>query len=333
MVDEPEFANQITVGDFTFFNGGAFPSNAAAFEKSISPLGVGSSARLACDYKIETNGVKNIDLLDGVLDKWSPSDQRTRGTCTAFAVVACMELLHLRKGNKIDFSTQFLYWSMREKYPEPSVPYWEQGATRAGQALKVVEEFGCCTKESLDYPFELDPANISGPAPDEKAFNEATKYKARNVDYYFRDLDGKIPNLADTIVKHLESGRPVAVGLPMYRITDVVYPDGFTNKVTLRTGVVKGPPSVCDLDPNMAAEMVSAHQVCVVGFQLDSNAPGGGWFIFKNSWGYAFATSPKAEFDTQSNANLPFVPGTGYGAISAGYLNEYCWEYLCIDLV
>lgn len=175
--------------------------------------------------------------------------------------------------------------------------------------------------------------DISGPRPDAQAIKEARKFKAKKIEYYLRGIDEVRPNLAETIVGHLGAGLPVAVGLPMYKIKDAVYPDGFTNSNTLITGVVNGPPSVCAQGLEMTAERVSAHQVCVVGFQLDSKAPGGGWFIFKNSWGYAFATSPKDEFDTTSKPRLPFVPGTGYGAISAGYLNEFCWEYLCIDLV
>lgn len=333
MVDQIQTGEYITVGDFTFFNGGAFPSDRILFETFVTAKDIKDRSRSACDYKIAANGVKKIDLLDGLRNEWEPLDQRSRGTCTAFAVAACMELMHLRKGNKISFSTQFIYWNMREKFPDPSIPYWNEGATRAGQALKVIEDFGCCTKEKLDYPNTYDPENISGPPPDDRANEEAKKFKAKAIDYYLLDLHGKRRKLAEAIIDHLNDGRPVAVGVPMYRIKDVAYPDGFTNNDTLITGIVKGPPALCALGLDIIPERVSAHQICIVGFQLDSKADGGGWFIFKNSWGYAFATSPKAELDRASKPKPPFVPGRGYGAISAAYLNEFCWEYLCIDLV
>lgn len=123
MVDKVQIGNQIAVGDFTFFNGGAFPSDPVSQEHYMSIGDIENRSHSACHYKIAANGVEKIDLLDGLPEKWMPHDQRPRGTCTAFAVAACMELLHLRQGKKINFSTQFLYWNMREKFPDPTIPY------------------------------------------------------------------------------------------------------------------------------------------------------------------------------------------------------------------
>ncbi|WP_340160760.1 C1 family peptidase [uncultured Hoeflea sp.] len=323
MVDNVAIANQITVGDFKFFNGGAFPTKRENLKEFLTTKNIETRSQSACNYTIAAYGTKKIDLMEDLSTHWNPRDQRPRGTCTAFAVAACLELLHLRKGNDVVFSTQFLYWNMRENFPDQSIPHWKEGATKSKQALTVLEKIGCCTEEKLQYPHFTD--DISGPEPESDAFNEAKKYRARVIDYYSIDEDGEQSNIAEAILQHLTDGLPVAVGLPMYRIKDIAYPNGFTNTDTLITGIVKGPPSVCYLNLEMTAESVSAHQICVVGFQLDSNAPGGGWFIFKNSWGSAFATSPKDK--------LPFLPGEGYGAISVADVNSDCWEYLCIDLV
>ena len=63
------------------------------------------------------------------------------------------------------------------------------------------------------------------------------------------------------------------------------------------------------------------HAVAVVGFEPSSSEPTGGWFIFRNSMGLNFGR-------IRDGDAVPQVPADGFGAISATYVENYCWELL-----
>jgi C1A family cysteine protease len=52
--------------------------------------------------------------------------------------------------------------------------------------------------------------------------------------------------------------------------------------------------------------------MALVGYQDDTNAPGGGYFLLRNSWGTDWA-------------NQSYY-GAGYGVIPYAYIQKYCWE-------
>jgi C1A family cysteine protease len=53
------------------------------------------------------------------------------------------------------------------------------------------------------------------------------------------------------------------------------------------------------------------HAICLVGYSDDTKLPGGGVFIFKNSWGTSWS------FDNILNRQ-------GFGLISYKYIETYC---------
>jgi hypothetical protein len=60
------------------------------------------------------------------------------------------------------------------------------------------------------------------------------------------------------------------------------------------------------------------HAVCVLGYEPDQNAPGGGWFIFRNSCGEKWGEQPAVP----GGKSLP----PGYGTVSAEYVDKYALE-------
>jgi C1A family cysteine protease len=56
-----------------------------------------------------------------------------------------------------------------------------------------------------------------------------------------------------------------------------------------------------------------AHAICLVGYELRDEVPGGGAFIFRNSWGRAWARR-KGRF------------GEGYGTLFFDYVKKYALE-------
>src|SRR6185436_12334119 len=64
--------------------------------------------------------------------------------------------------------------------------------------------------------------------------------------------------------------------------------------------------------PLAGEAQVGGHAVCLVGFQDQASAPGGGYFILRNSWG-----------TTWGSLN-PY--GAGYGIIPYKYISTLNWE-------
>jgi hypothetical protein len=108
----------------------------------------------------------------------------------------------------------------------------------------------------------------------------------------------------------------VAIAVPVVHsgsATNWMHPD------TVRFGVVGDPPR--GWVPPETDGM--GHAVCVVAFHRDPAEPAGGWFVFRNSHGLDWARAAPA-------AVRPRVPHAGFGAISASYVDGYCWEMLSL---
>jgi len=64
---------------------------------------------------------------------------------------------------------------------------------------------------------------------------------------------------------------------------------------------------------------VSGHAVALIGFSTDVTEPNGGYFVFRNSWGPDWARLAPTSGGR--------VWRTGYGQISATYMENYAWEW------
>jgi hypothetical protein len=149
------------------------------------------------------------------------------------------------------------------------------------------------------------------------ANTKALELKATNVIYRAPPFQSRPLGIARTIYDLLRDHGHVAIATPVF---GVMGDDTYQNSITDQSGVVR--------DPKDEA-IRSGHTVCVVGFQPAPSAEAeatGGWFIFRNSLGTTWANDPRTD------GNAPRVPHDGYGAISATYVEKYCWEYLSLTL-
>jgi hypothetical protein len=105
------------------------------------------------------------------------------------------------------------------------------------------------------------------------------------------------PTNAALVRNALASRRPVGISIPVFN-------SWYLSAATQRTGQITMPL------PNEA--QVGGHAVCLVGFQDVVSAPGGGYFILRNSWGTSWASLS------------PY--GAGYGVIPYAYVTGYNWE-------
>jgi hypothetical protein len=124
------------------------------------------------------------------------------------------------------------------------------------------------------------------------------------------------PGTARRVYDHLAQGRPVAIAVPVYSQADGSSVTNWSSGIT--SGEV--------IDPYSNRVLAGGHAVCVVAFQPDPTESGGGWFIFRNSVGLNWASG------NQPTGDPPRVPAHGYGAISATYVEGFCWEFLSLSV-
>ena len=125
-------------------------------------------------------------------------------------------------------------------------------------------------------------------------------------------------NVARVAFDLLSQGLPVALALPLFR--DPKAPPGADNwnyDYVVTSGKVA--------DQQVGWEQLKiGHAVCVLAFQPDPSERSGGWFIFRNSVGEDWCTSPNLP------SIGPLVPARGWGALSASLVNEHAWEMLAV---
>jgi C1A family cysteine protease len=215
-------------------------------------------------------------------------DQGQRGTCVAFASIAYLEY-HLASGvpKTRRLSEQFLYWACKESDQEP-----DREGTYVRVAAEVVRTRGSCLSRTWRYAALPGATEGQGPPPAgaEQEALELRWLEAAKV--AVGDLD---------LLRHtLEAKKPVV--LSVYTFPNWDFP------VVAETGEVTMPLPGADID--------GAHAVCLVGYERNPRAPGGGAFVFRNSWGSKWAKS-RGRY------------GPGYGVLPFEYVRQYGMEAFC----
>ncbi|MGR3502262.1 hypothetical protein [Pseudaestuariivita sp.] len=318
--------------------GGTAPcaQTAAAF----SQLGFQSKGKIkAATPSSALSGAVSV-LPSGV---WPITDQRYRNTCVAFAAAAAMEVYYASQGTPTPLSEDFLYNRMRRglkkkfiKKVAKVLPDYDLGATLLSQAYCVFKGIGVCTEALRPYQQTTPPFNIDGADPTEAQTTDAGT--RTHSDFYYAkvevDKDGNIdpdqtfpaPNgsgevtASDAIHALLSQGSAVAVGVPVYQLPDARM--NWTAPATMRFGFVPYPGT--DVVYDAALPVASGHAVCITGYVPVSGAPGGGYFVFRNSWGLDFRTTTAAPVEGVSASEVP----PGFGVMSAAAVDQYVWELL-----
>lgn len=287
------------------------------------------------------------DKTQSVLPKgaWPIRDQRYRNTCVAFCATAALELFRAKaKGDTTPeaLSEDFLYNRMRgglsQEYltwVRSVLPDYELGATLLAQAMKVQRELGSLTEAQRPYQQNTPLFDIDGARPSESHRRSAARRK--HADFYYHKMtveSGMIDpgqaypkpggtgqvSASDAAYLLLKGGSAVAVGLPVYFLPDARM--NWTAPATARTGFVPYPGT--DHAYDAALVVASGHAVCITGYVPVADAPGGGYFIFRNSWGLDFRTTFR---DPAPGVDGALVP-SGYGVLSAATVDKYVWEMM-----
>lgn len=288
---------------------------------------------------IGSSGSKAEGLLDVGMERlWDARDQFFRPTCVAFAVSAGVDLINLKElkaaKKEADFkraSPRWFYWHMRKQTSPNELislpPDWSMGATKLGQARDVLVRLGYCDEEKYRYDYlDAEPGypegdDPPGPGAKRQAAENVAQFSER--DMLYRDWptpDGRpTSGVAELIYSHLtEKKRPVAISVPLFQWYDDLPddPSNFDDEDVIKSGIVGTPDQ-------KRRKIASGHSFCVYDFEPDRSEETGGWFLFKNSHGTKWGT------DGPSNSGRkPSIRARGFGAISATYVEKYCWEIL-----
>ncbi|MCS6886979.1 C1 family peptidase [Chloroflexus sp.] len=189
-----------------------------------------------------------------------PVSQGPRNTCVAFTIAAMVQTL---SKDPTDLSEQFIYWISKDRDRIPG-----DVGTNPLVALRAVAELGVCREETWPYrPEPVDHANPGHERPSEAAFREAKQRRIAEVEQLpARDVN--------QIKAALAAGKPVLIGL---MIGEHWTSSGQVRRIGRVRRALPG------------EQKLGGHAMCALGYRDDPTAPGGGYFIVRNSWGSDWA--------------------------------------------
>jgi C1A family cysteine protease len=179
-------------------------------------------------------------------------DQGKLGCCTGFAIATGMrEFLEKRTTGKfVKMSPMFVYYEERKM--ENTVN--QDAGAQPRDGMKVLAKMGCSPER--DDPYKI--ADFEDP-PSSKAIDDATRFKIAS---YHR-----LSNLTD-MQNCLAGGSGFVLGFEVF--------ESFESEPVAKTGEMPMP------QPN--EKKLGGHAVFAAGYVTDSQWPGGGYLIIKNSW-------------------------------------------------
>jgi C1A family cysteine protease len=243
-------------------------------------------------------------------------DQEYRGTCVAFATLSILESFinnHVPNFTRsTDFSEQYLYYNAKKLDGN----LMEDG-TQFEYALQVLQESGICSESHLPYRGYNDWSHsLLFESPHYKRAHLDKLAKGTRIDKYFHlSIEN---NIVDQIKNCILRNLPVGIGV-------LVFQDAWENDYTLLRGEIGLPVIIEDEngDKVLMDNSLGAHAICIVGFEDDlepkTARPGGGGFIFRNSWGQNWA--PNSE------------DARGYGRLPYQYVTDFCVDACIITKI
>jgi hypothetical protein len=265
---------------------------------------------------------QSVILVDGFGDLNQlpdPLDQGARGTCTAFTGCHVFEAYILTKASpnlsnmfshaRVELSQQYLYYRIKQNDPA------NEGSTLVA-AMDALRDFGTPPAANMKYvPFQ---------DWGQKQYFERNKYDRDSLDKVARQYRVKTyqplkdPSNVDLVKEYISKGHAIGVSIPIFE-------QAWYNPYSRQKGEVQIPlfkrqgSNVKILD-----NFLGGHAITLYAY-VDNGAPrgsgvdraGGGYFIFRNSWGPLWAPSDEA------------AP-RGYGLLPYRYLKLFSQEAVVI---
>jgi C1A family cysteine protease len=193
--------------------------------------------------------VVKLPLLVDLRPNMTPiKDQGQLGSCTAFALGACVENYY--KKQKVDFKHSELFTYYNERVMDNSVSY-DAGAYLS-DGVKCLQSYGACSNSLWPYiqiKFKIRPNN--------SCYIDAEKRQALIVKNIKQDLI--------SIKTCLSLGIPFVIGIAVY--------SSFMSLAVSKTGIVPMPNTLRE-------QFLGGHAITCVGYDDSKKV-----FYMRNSWG------------------------------------------------
>lgn len=314
-------------------------SNAYGFENSAVDLRAGflsyvpsiygeqhGNLGLKSDHEIVTSALDKFArttdtdqkevLLYPAMQMPQPKDQGSRGTCVAFSLCSALSAFieyHVPKFTRTkDFSEQYLYFRAKQLDANS-----DSEGTSLSCGLEALTQHGICSESALPYRDYVDWAQAL--LFDQSLALGRVTHLARGCRIK-GSLHLPLKNRVEEIKRCLRRNIPVVVGVATFR-------NAWSNEFARFRGEIALPITEPSANPETEVLLDQAdggHAVCILGYVDEpendpDSRPGGGGFIFKNSWGTKWA--PNNAF------------GRGYGILPYAYVEKYCIDSCIITKV
>ena len=194
-------------------------------------------------------------------------EQGQRGACQVFAFVGPLEFQLSQANRPLDLSEQFLMWAAnkatgieRDEGHNPDLLI--EGLQKHGISTEALTPY-VPRKEPIDSPSDLAKRNAAA-----RMRCELISIKHWKSDIGFTEQD--LQSLRATLANR----QPITATF--------CWPQGlYDEQLTDRHALL--------VDRNVDGASKSGHGVMLVGYEINTSVPGGGYFIVRNSWGTKFA--------------------------------------------
>ena len=235
------------------------------------------------DIVIELINQPDVDLRPTIKTMGiSIRNQGGRGTCSVFAMTFLLEYMYAKRQGYMnpDFSEEYLNYASNLAINQFQAGGFFDALDLGYQTYGIVNESQAPYHNSYNPPYVASAAMLATGEAIAPRF-KATFIKPWDV------TTGLTPGELQGIKNTLNSGRPVAVG--------VRWPNNFETEKIHGIQLMKTPP---------ASGVFDGHSIDLVGYKASNSFPGGGYFIFRNSYGTSFGVD-------------------GYGFMSFDYAKKY----------
>jgi hypothetical protein len=229
-------------------------------------------------------------------------DQENRPICSVFATTFLIEYHTARTTGKKDlhFSVEYIHWAT-DKVAGGDTDFFS--AIAAGY-----KTYGTVPEKDLPFEPNLAPPKLFV-TPSEaviKIGEKAERFPFTFIKPWNHDNGMDEKELQATMAA-LKAGHPVATGV--WWNNDVA-----TKPQSAWIQEVDGVPLIKEYPPKDKGHspMFDGHSIALVGFREGKEFPGGGYFIFRNSWGPKFCDE-------------------GYGFLSFQYIRDYSNDAISIE--
>lgn len=228
-------------------------------------------------------------------------DQGNRGTCTVFATTFLIEYQKAGESGQpkgLKLSEEYLNWAANEVN---GPPYYDGGMFT--KMIAGFETWGIASANQMRYRSAYNAIHPVQPTPAAKAdartlFPAGYTFTTLKV---WDDTKGMTAGELQNVLSTLRAGTPVATG--------IWWLSNFSTVTVHGIPILSIYPRSANTGSN--PPMFDGHTIDLVGYRESKNFPGGGYFVFRNSFGPAFGDH-------------------GYGYVSFKYIRTYANDAIAV---